>query len=609
MRQYILMVVMLLQAMTTLAQKENSIPQLMEYLEKNHPEELKYDIIRYDEGFSERWIWTKEYHATKDKPIHRYQLQLLKDTVMQYFLNASSNAIACHHQQTPKGTEDQIRYALALKKEDNSTPIFAYDHYNAKEDAVFAYDPKRDRCRLTIEYHNRTDGNSCGQALDFKPLQPIIAKIAASAGAERHAVSYRYNTQKDELFPNSTYSYVLEKDSNNNVTSSFEGGDRLNVMEGGCSGTLYVIPQGQADAVATKLQTELIQYLRDHRDKEYMYDYLDTNTRLIILRQWNRGDDETFGTIFAKKDEFGRYTILFVEKIDSTFTLPNGYETMLSYDHGKMERLPNYDQLKANSLTKKDDNFMPWLVMATRQLGINTSPTPQRAELIGGDTFRQVTTWQWEIPQDSIASIRSKLVNGSLNNYQHIESHTQQGDTIELTASNSAYDQERLTCKMYGKGGTYTAHMQYFIDSKIEGFTMPFDTRWIDDFIAQMKDSNYIEQHSINYEYGKKSDPSSLGKVEGRLFVLSSKNKDAKHVGKMFTQRMRKHLAQHPNQTFDIVFTNHQIHITDRIIALVDPDASRFCLLYIDYVNGKYLIPEEWYRITSYKYGKKRYLK
>ena len=92
------MVVMLLQAMTTLAQKENSIPQLMEYLEKNHPEELKYDIIRYDEGFSERWIWTKEYHATKDKPIHRYQLQLLKDTVMQYFLNASSNAIACHHQ-------------------------------------------------------------------------------------------------------------------------------------------------------------------------------------------------------------------------------------------------------------------------------------------------------------------------------------------------------------------------------------------------------------------------------------------------------------------------------------------------------------------------------
>jgi hypothetical protein len=36
---------------------------------------------------------------------------------------------------------------------------------------------------------------------------------------------------------------------------------------------------------------------------------------------------------------------------------------------------------------------------------------------------------------------------------------------------------------------------------------------------------------------------------------------------------------------------------------------GQFQLLCIDHVEGKYLIPEEWYNITDYKYGKKTYLK
>ncbi|MBQ2359355.1 MAG: hypothetical protein II398_00475, partial [Prevotella sp.] len=69
MKRYILIGLVLLQAMSTLAQNDNSIPQLMEYLEKNHPEEISYEIIRYDDGYSERWTWEKEYHVKKDKPI------------------------------------------------------------------------------------------------------------------------------------------------------------------------------------------------------------------------------------------------------------------------------------------------------------------------------------------------------------------------------------------------------------------------------------------------------------------------------------------------------------------------------------------------------------
>ena len=607
MKYYILIGIMLLQAMTTLAQRDNCIPQLIEYLEKNHPEGIMYDIIRYDDGYSERWNWSKEYLITKDKPTCRYQLQVLKDTVMQYFLDASSQAIACHHQQTPQGSEDQILYALALDKEPDHSPVFAYNHYNAKEDARFSYYPSRDRCWLEVEYHKRSDEKSSGQALDFKPLQPIIAQIAEAAGGEKYAVSYRYNTQKDELFPNTTYSYVLEKDSNNMVTKSFNGGDQLNVLEGGCSGTLYVIPQEQSDMAATKLNTELLRYLHANRDKEYNYNSLNGDNQWLSLCRWYRQLDETFGSIFAKKDKFGRYTILFVEKIDSTLTLPKDYETMLSYDHGKVERLPNYDLLKANNQKKKDDGYLSWFQSITRLLGINTLPTPQRLEMIGGDTLRQISTWQWEIARDSINGMRSKLVNGTLSNFQHIESHTEHGDTIELTASNETSTQEKLTCKMYGKDGTYTAHMQHLVDLKNEGFDMPFDTKWVNEFITQMKDSNLIKQYPVTYEYGKKSDASSLGKVEGRLFVPSNKNKDAKYIGDVFFQMMGKHIAKNPTQTFDIVYTNYQIHITDRIIALFN--TNQFALLCIDFVDGKYLIPEEWHRIASYKYGKKRYIK
>ena len=85
MKQYILIGAMLLQAIVCNAQKDNSIQQLMKYLETNHPKELTYSIIRYDSGYSERWDWEKEYNVKKDLPINRYQLQLLKDTVLLHF--------------------------------------------------------------------------------------------------------------------------------------------------------------------------------------------------------------------------------------------------------------------------------------------------------------------------------------------------------------------------------------------------------------------------------------------------------------------------------------------------------------------------------------------
>lgn len=200
---------MAIPAIASHAQNENGIRQLMEQLEKNHPEGTYYHATRNREGIYESWNWVKTYDTTRDKPADRYQLQQLKDTVMQRFLEASANAVACHQQQTPNGTEDHIRYALVLAEDaDTKAELYrnqefgSYDdfHYNGgKETAEFSYHPERSGTRLAVGYNNDTRQKSSGKPLDLKPLKGMIAEISAANNGHEHLASYRYNTQQDEL--------------------------------------------------------------------------------------------------------------------------------------------------------------------------------------------------------------------------------------------------------------------------------------------------------------------------------------------------------------------------------------------------------------------------
>lgn len=618
MKHHIFILAMMIQTIAIHAQNENSIPQLMDYLEQHHPKEIGYSLGRTDKGIYEERRWEKGYDIRRDLPIVRYQLQLLKDTVMQHFLDASSHAIACHHQQTPKGTEDEVEYALALEKYPDGSPFFSHDSYNnAKEKANFYYRPDRDRCNLHVEYQKMTEKKSCGQVLDYRPILPFIAKMIEVTRGEKHKVSYRYNTQKDELFDNATFAYVLEQDSNNMVTKSFKGGDRPHVIEGGCSGTLYVIPQAKADAAITDLNREILRYLHSNIDKEFSYDFFNPAEKTFAYLRLSRwGDDHSpreYGILYGKTDNFGRYTILFIDHVDSTFTLPKDYETMLTYDHGKVERVPGYDKLKAeHPKTAKDYyHYLSWMEKASLQLGLTSLGYPNRREITGGDTLCQVTTWQKEITRDSINSFRSKLYNGTLTEFQHIESHSQRGDTLELTASNvTPYDDERLTCKMYGKDNQYMAFVQHILTNSTKKIADSYDTKWVDDFIQQMKLANSIEEHKVHYEYGKKSDPVNMGEVSGKLYVL--KVDDKMSQANTFLNMEMAHMAKYPNQTFNYVEQYKDqvsyIRITDRILARISSFYGQFQLLCIDHVEGKYLIPEDWYNIIDYKYGKKTYL-
>ena len=129
-----------------------------------------------------------------------------------------------------------------------------------------------------------------------------------------------------------------------------------------------------------------------------------------------------------------------------------------------------------------------------------------------------------------------------------------------------------------------------------------------------MTDSAYIEEHEVHYEYGKKSDPSSMGKVSGRLYVQTID----KGLYYKFLIPVYNHINDYPQQAFDIVEThkhdgkfNSFMRVTDRILCHKTFSSGKmdFQLLVIDHVDGKYLIPDEWWRITDYKYGKKTYLK
>jgi hypothetical protein len=314
--------------------------------------------------------------------------------------------------------------------------------------------------------------------------------------------------------------------------------------------------------------------------------------------------------ILGRKDKLGRYTLLFVDHVDSTFALPQGYESMLSYDHGKIKYLPY--------LSSDDEEAMDLFDGIVKNLGLTRLryyADPQRVEAIGGDTFRYIYTWQWEISRDSVNSIKKRIMNSSFPNMLYRETHTAEGDTLELTAESvNGRDKKNAIFKFYGKGDRFTSFYQSIATYDNGKIAEPFNTQWVNDFIQQMTDSAYIEEHEVHYEYGKKSDPSSMGKVSGRLYVQTID----KGLYYKFLIPVYNHINDYPQQAFDIVEThkhdgkfNSFMRVTDRILCHKTFSSGKmdFQLLVIDHVDGKYLIPDEWWRITDYNYGKKTYLK
>ena len=620
MKQYIFILAMLMQAFAINAQKNNGIRELMQYLEKEYPEGVTYRAIRANNDLWEDWAWKKEYDNTKDHSSVRYRMQLLKDTVLQYFVEASANAVACHHQQTPNGTEDNISYAVALANNDDDDPTLVnafYDyHYNADENASFYYRPDRNFCILDVKYGNTTEVPSSRKVLDFKPIKPMVEKIAQSFGGQAYKASYRYNVLKDPLADGTVITHGKEDESGKMNAHYFTGGDRIDVIEGACSGTLYVIPEEKADEAAHTLNRQVMQYLQSHNDQQYMFDYSNQEQKKTTLRSWVHvvppygTEKSTPEHLFARIDSLGRYTILFIDYVDSTFALPRGYETMLSYDHGKIERVPDYTKPTVEKRQKPFENLLEKFV---RELGID-GLFVTRTELIGGTHHKPICTYQSNVDKKTIDEIRRKLAKSPLGNILHKETHTAMGDTLELTAEEKASKRysadQHLVCKFYGKDNQQNAYMKYLItqaDSSL--YEMPFDTRWVDKYIAQMKDSACVQEHPIVYEYGNKKDPSSMGRVEGRLYDFAFTNADCQKKLGILHQNMYTHLFSNKNQSYDIVIEQNRIRITDKILFRNDQTANQYRLLIIDRVEGKFLIPEDWPNILTYKYGKKTYLK
>ena len=119
MKHYIFILAMMLNAVALHAQ-EMSIPQLMEYLEKHHPEGMfGYTNIESSYTYNiESVRWTLSYDKKTDKPIDKYHLELLKDSILHCFTHASETALSTYYKQTSNGTDDTISYVVMLDSMD-----------------------------------------------------------------------------------------------------------------------------------------------------------------------------------------------------------------------------------------------------------------------------------------------------------------------------------------------------------------------------------------------------------------------------------------------------------------------------------------------------------
>lgn len=623
MKHYIFILAMMLNAVALHAQ-EMSIPQLMEYLEKHHPEGM-FGFTNIESSYInniESVRWTLSYDKKTDKPIDKYHLELLKDSILRCFTHASETALSTYYQQTSNGTDDTISYVVMLDSVNtnrysdasklpparerlqqlgSNTYLndnyyyhkFTYYHFSwGTEQASFTYLPGRDNCRIYVFYNHpiNTDNINDETEPDFQKIQAIVEKVSDVQGTENYDVSYRY-TSNDPLIK------IDESTKEHSFT-----------------GRLYIVPKEQAESVANHLSRELKQYIKNSQDNHSHH------TFSKLARNWYQrimypGYDFQ---VHAQKDQFGRYGILVVDHVDGTLRFPihsdgrREFGDILTYDHGQVTYVPSYRKLIDEHPEQAPGLQPSWFNRITRYLFDKDMGHFQREENIGGDTLRQIITWQWELNSDSLTSIKKRIINSPFTDILFKEVHTEKADTLELTAESvDGSNKDNLICKFYSTGDTYTAFLQLITTIDTRKVPEPFNTQWVNDFIQQMKDSSCIEEYPVSYQYGKKSDPSSMGKVSGRLYVVNVD--DQMSQANAFEQQRMMHEAQHPNQTFHIVddykdFTHH-IRITDRILARISSLHGQFQLLCIDHVQGKYLIPEEWYNITDYKYGKKTYLK
>ena len=254
MKHYIFILAMLLNAVAIHAQEPMSIPQLMEYLEKNYPEGMYGGISNHSKTMHENISWGKSYERDKDKPIDKYHLELLKDSILQCFIHASETAIASLYQQTSNGTEDTIRYALALDtlggnweliqpehrnfhykslptltytSDSLSYHAFSYSSLGSNESAEFVYLPGRDRCSIILRYHPKEKQiKGITDPIDMQPVQTMIERLSEAYGGVKYEVSYLYDWSIGDNNSWARRPALSEK-----------------IHEGSATGRLYVFPK------------------------------------------------------------------------------------------------------------------------------------------------------------------------------------------------------------------------------------------------------------------------------------------------------------------------------------------------------------------------------
>ena len=629
MKRYIIILLGLV-PLLSMAQASDEVLRLIHKMEEQSPGHYRKGIINLGEGYYESDEWRVYYGKIEEKDA----IKALKDSAESTFSKLAGRVTHSYQQCISQDGIDTIRYALAIDGgQAGKTPEFDTDRtcFYTKEAAHFNYLFDKENINslnMAVELTKRDTTQRVTKALDMKPVKDIFETLARRSDAEKYEVEYVFNIGEEEMNLCLPYETVTEDSLGRQVLTNH--GSNPKAKNGACRGTMLVFPAEKAGSIAKWTASRIYDYVTQHKDNYFLYGF-STEYKDISLDTDNLNDftNDHFCTTL---DDFGRLVMLYIDRIDSTFALPHNYEKMRSYNHGEVELLPSYVALDKAGTPRRNDTHIifPWRTETLKSLGVGHIPVT-RIEATGGKATQIIMTTEITSDADSVARLCQRLTSLNANNILRREVHLPHADTLEITFFHrNMYDtfkgrianesfgkdglfKERIAYKLYGKDGLYKGTVQYIQEKENDLLPLPADLRWIDELADSLKEKGVLEEHAVKYEYGDKKDPESCGEVTGRLYV--SKAKDFKNAAPLIIMPLDKavqtYTTEHKEETYHFI-TNMKENSTrynDYHLFKRDNEAKRICLLIVDDVKGPYLLPEEWYKITRYKYGKKKYLK
>lgn len=619
-------------SLATYSQKDSELYKFMMHLNETYPEGVSTTIL---DDSHESYSWYYIYRSGANTLDDQILMLQLRDSIEQVLNDNANRASSFYHTQKSNGTSDTIRYTLQMNASDN-----AIQAEKVNESFSLNYLPGKEYSELCINYFREWKTPMTDELVPCQPVKAILDDIAATYAIEQHRVKYAYNTSIDTLDNDgSLIGYGIDSLGHNVRHCS---GSNPNVKEGSCSGNMYVFPHDKFDSILDEIAHQLFSFLQTQRDRKFDYlftkptryqiglygvgkqlDIMSAHSQIFKRPLLPKSDNGLQGIWFirVRPDKYGNLVVLLIDDIQQTAALPLHYEHIIAYDHGRKKLRVEGDPHTEYHFETPDAARFSIRFPSNHRMEYTGffDVNIVRQQLQGGSDLWNTIYGETTMSEDSVALIRNKLTSHFAGNIQHTEKHTAEYDSLLMTV----YKPDGWLRLVFQFGRDPRTTDRYHLDTKVIMKEMPStkehpnipeipNMSWLDSIIDSLQQRGDTRMYPITYEYGQKGKPETTGTVGGRLYVVQSASEEDYEAKQHFIGRQYStYLTRHHNQTFDIIddYRLQTTRFSDYRLVRYDDKARQIQFLFVDDVEGKYMIPEEWYHIVSYKYGKKKYVK